>query len=205
MKRCIEGNRRFGIVLPRPANSPGFPCMDFDTMVFIRHFEPLLNCDIVPTVEGNLPRYMTQILGLTRFKIHSLEPNEAGYLDGYVERFEDVEPEDRFFDVQDSVEGKPRMQNPKNQNWDPMELAALVHRARRFVKTLLATLSNEARLHFRRKHGEMPQDPADLSFWFTELFPLDPYTLYTLLPLTDATERMKIICNWIDQSQIVRS
>ncbi|KAH6586456.1 hypothetical protein BASA50_000411 [Batrachochytrium salamandrivorans] len=230
IKRCLEGNRRFGMVMPRPSCSGGSLCMDHGTLVYIKHFEPLLSCDIVSTVEGNLPRYVVEVTALHRFRILSMEKNSAGYMEGYVERVEDIEPEDEctnsslhrpettlplcslsqaplsrtFSQSHPSSQGTEQQQvnHPplRSQEWDPSALVTLVYRARRFISGLLASLPPAARLHFDRQHGAMPSDPADLSFWLAEFLPLNPYILYALLPLKSVTERMALICTWIEQT-----
>ncbi|EGF81520.1 hypothetical protein BATDEDRAFT_87470 [Batrachochytrium dendrobatidis JAM81] len=94
IKRCLESNRRFGIVMPRPSHADESPCMDHGTLVYIKRFDPLFNCDIVSTCDGNLPHYVLEVTALHRFHIISIEKNTAGYYEGYVERVEDIEPED---------------------------------------------------------------------------------------------------------------
>lgn len=188
MKRCIEKNKKFGIVLPK-SNHPNCKggndgIMEYGTLVSIRNFEPLLNCDIVPTMDGNLPRYMVEVVGMYRFKILSITTNEAGYLEGTIQRIEDTEPED------------------EQSDWNPGNLAQNVHYAKAFVKNLLQSLPPPARLHFQRQHGLMPDDPGDLSFWLAELLPLHPYVLYDMLPMVSVTERMTLIRHWLESVRL---
>ncbi|KAJ3325416.1 hypothetical protein HDV06_004275 [Boothiomyces sp. JEL0866] len=184
IKRCLDGNSEFGVVLPNPNNqSANSVCVEYGTVVKIKRHEQLTRGDYVPTEEGDLPRYMLETQGVYRFKINHLEQSTAGYYTATVDRIEDVEPEDA------------------NPDWDPSELEALCLKAREFVSILISSVPPTARLHFERKYGKIPESPSELSYWLAGCLPLNPYTLSTLLPISSVVERMKIICNWIDQSR----
>jgi Lon protease-like protein len=178
IKKAMETNKEFGIVMPEESGS----CKSYGTLVRITHAEPLLNCDILDTPEGPLPRYMVETLGLYRFKIIELSFSSIGYAEALVEPMHDEDPEDI-----------PH---------DPAQLDALVEQARYFVTRLLMSVPPTARLHFERKHGKMPSDASRFSFWLAEFLPMNPYTLYQLLPLTNVLERMRLICDWIQEASL---
>ena len=148
------------------------------TMVKITNFEPLLSCDIVSTIDGNLPRYVVQVVGLHRFKIDETRLTDANYYEAQSVRVEDFE-----------IDEGP---------WDPKALEHLVSMSRSYVKKLFASIPPTARLHFEAKHGALPLDPSDLSYWLAEFLPLNPYTLYQILPLVRVSERLQMLCNWME-------
>jgi Lon protease-like protein len=154
--------------------------VEYGTLVQISTFEPLVSCDIIPTIDGNLPRYVVNVSGVYRFKICETRLTDANYYEALCIRIEDNELED--------------------SNWDPRNLEVLVQQARDFIKRLLNTVPQPARLYFDRKHGKMPLDPSDLSFWLGEVLPLNPYTLYKLVPIVNLEERLKVLCGWLEEA-----
>ncbi|KAJ3304721.1 hypothetical protein HDV03_002406 [Kappamyces sp. JEL0829] len=181
IKRCLEGNREFGAVLPSTTSeSDGSLCCEYGTVLRITHSEALVHGDFLPTAEGDLPRFIIETIGMYRFKILSVEMTEAGYLEGLVQRIEDIEPEDS---------------DPND--WNPVLLSQLCTEAREFVFNMMQQIPHSIRPQFERRHGRMPEDPYDLSFWLAKMLPLNPYTTYTLLPLTSCVERLQILCAWI--------
>lgn len=179
IKRVIETNGLFGVMLP-PCCSNSVNVI-YGTLVKITGFEPLLSCDIVETCDGNLPRYVVQVSGISRFRIDQIRVNDAGYHEGLATRIEDVDID--------------------TGNWDPRELEALVARSRTFVKSLLNSIPETARIHFESKHGQMPLDPSDLSFWLAEFLPLNPYVLYQIMTLDKVTDRLQLLCSWMEATK----
>jgi Lon protease-like protein len=179
IKRVIETNGLFGVMLP-PCASDSVNVV-YGTMVRITGFEPLLSCDIVQTCDGNLPRYVVQVSGISRFKIEQIRCSDAGYYEGLATRVEDIDID--------------------SGNWDPRELEILVTRSREFVKSLLISIPETARIHFESKHGQMPLDPSDLSFWLAEFLPLNPYVLYQIMTLDRVSDRLKLLCGWMEATQ----
>lgn len=152
------------------------------TLVRITSFEPLLSCDIVSTCDGNLPRYVVQVVGVSRFRALDTRTSDAGYTECLVSRIEDTEVDDR--------------------DWDPKHLEALIRRCRSYIQTLLESIPESARKHFERTHGEMPVDACELSFWLAEFLPLNPYTLYQILPLDSVVARLTLLCSWMDKTNL---
>ncbi|KAJ3258642.1 hypothetical protein HK103_003431 [Boothiomyces macroporosus] len=177
IKRCIETNRRFGCILPPHAGVN----VNHGTIVQITKFEPLLSCDIISTVDGNLPRYVVEVQGVARFRIDRVEFTDAGYHKALVTRIEDID--------YDTV-----------PNWEPSCLENMVGQARQFVTQLLNSIPTTARLHFERKFGKMPASPYEFSFWLAEFLPLNPYILYQLLPLNTVCARMQLLCKWLQEA-----
>jgi Lon protease-like protein len=178
IKKCMETNKEFGIVLSQECGG----CKSFGTLVRITHAEALVNCDLAATPIGELPRYVVETVGLYRFKIMELSMSSIGYTEAVVEPLHDEDPEDV----------------PHN----PCHLETLMGQAQAFVGKLLLSVPPTARLHFERKHGNMPNDPSRFSFWLAEFLPMNPYTIYQLLPLTNVLERMQLICAWINEASV---
>ena len=95
MKRCLENNREFGVVLPSGSRDPeNGVCCEYGTLVRISHSDALIHGDMVPTPDGPLPRFIIETKGMYRFKVLSVDVCDAGYIEGVVQRIEDIEPED---------------------------------------------------------------------------------------------------------------
>ncbi|KAI8901332.1 PUA-like domain-containing protein [Globomyces pollinis-pini] len=180
VKKCLESDKQFGIILPSKDRSS--PCAEFGTVVRISHHESIASGELVETNEGLLPRFIIETEGLYRFKTLSVEENIDGYMEAVIERIEDIEPED------------------KDPNWDHESLERLESTARTFVNRLISSVPVTARLHFERKHGIMPTDIGDFSFWLAGILPLNPYISAQLLPLTCVSDRLKLICDWISRA-----
>jgi Lon protease-like protein len=170
IKRCIEGDKRFGMMLPQAPNNP----IQYGTLVEITTFEPLLACDIVATCDGNLPRYVVHVKAISRFRVDQWDAKDGIHM-GYVSRLED-------------------------EQQDPESLEGLVTKARSFVAELMRKIPPQARLYLERKHGVMPEDPSDFSFWLGSFLPLNPFVLYQLMPLTNVTSRMELLCKWLEEA-----
>jgi Lon protease-like protein len=179
VKSCLDGNKEFGIVMPDGNNS----CREYGSLVKIIAWQPLESHDLVQTTKGLLPRFMIQTRALHRIKIISLRQNEAGYQEAIVERLDDFEPENL-------------------KDFNPEYLDSLIKKCDLFVNTLLSSAPPNAKLAFNRKHGISPEDPMKYSFWLAGILPLNPLTLYNLLPIVDVTSRMEFICKWIDAAHV---
>lgn len=178
IKRIIETNGLFGVMLPPCVQSSVL--ISCGTLVRITGFEPLLSCDIVGTCDGNLPRYVVRVIGVSRFKIDQIRISNAGFHEGLATRIEDLEV--------DAFDGE----------WNPRELEDLVARSRTFVKSLFASIPPSARDHIQKRHGQMPLDPCDLSFWLAEFLPMNPYTLYQVMPLEKVCDRLRLLNSWME-------
>jgi Lon protease-like protein len=157
-------------MLPQVPNNP----IQYGTLVEITTFEPLLNCDILPTCDGNLPRYVVHIKAISRFRVDQWDSKDDIPM-GLVTRLEDDEP-------------------------DPESLEGFVTKARDFVAELMKKIPPQARLYLERKHGVMPMDPSDFSFWLGSFLPMNPFVLYQLMPLTNITKRMELLCTWLAEA-----
>jgi Lon protease-like protein len=169
-KRCIEGNKRFGVMLPQVPNNP----VQYGTLVEITTFEPLLTCDIIPTCDGNLPRYVVHVKAMSRFRVDEYKTMD-GIPMAYITRIEDEQP-------------------------DPESLEQWITKARTFVAELMKKIPPQARLFLERKHGVMPVDPSDFSFWLGSFLPMNPFVLYQLMPITNVTKRMELLCTWLEEA-----
>jgi Lon protease-like protein len=157
--------------------------MPYGCIMQIRHFQPLLNCDIIETIDGNLPRYVVECDALYRFKIDDLETTDAGYYSAAISRIDDVEPDDL-------------------PGFNPCFLAGLLGTARDAVQGILGALPPSARFHFERQHGKMPVGAYELSFWLAEFLPVGPYVAYGLLGITSVERRMEMVVAWLRKCSV---
>ncbi|KAJ3055466.1 hypothetical protein HK097_010421 [Rhizophlyctis rosea] len=95
VQRAMRTNRQFGICLPSPSPTrTGGDYMPFGSIVEITSCESVPGCELMETSEGPLPRYLIETRGVVRCRIVRREVNPDGYNEAWVERVEDVEPED---------------------------------------------------------------------------------------------------------------
>ena len=177
IKRVLETSRKFGCMLPDNNETK----IEYGTIVEITQFEPLLSCDIITTCDGNLPRYVLQIQGLSRFKLQGVRCTNAGYFEGLCERFEDIEDSELVA-------------------WNPQKLEQLVLCCHQKITRLLNSIPDTARLHFERKYGKMPTECCEFSWWLGEVLPVNQYVLYKILGERRVESRLEIVSGWLDSA-----
>ena len=178
IKRVLESTMKFGAMLPCSANDE----IEYGTIVEITKFEPLLSCEIIRTCDGNLPRYVIEVQGLSRFKISSVRLTSGNYYEALCTRVED--------------------QDFENTDWDPKHLELLITNCRQKISTLLQNLPSTAKLHMDRKYGTMPNEPEEFSFWLAEVLPLNQYLLYKILGMTRVEERLEQLLQWLEMAMV---
>ncbi|KAF2738196.1 hypothetical protein EJ04DRAFT_73233 [Polyplosphaeria fusca] len=201
MRRCLEGNRQFGMVMYNQANHPQgdlgtTPFLEYGTLLEIVNFELLRD-----------GRSFIETRGVGRFRIR-----EHGMLDGYniarVERVEDVSltEEERMEaeetkDAQASAEGFQR-QHP-NTPLDPnlaLNLKStheLLTRCTSFVERMRSHSASWLSTRIVSVYGGPPNDPALFPYWFAAVLPIAEEEKYILLRTTSVRERLKLVDNWI--------
>ena len=153
-------------------------CKEYGSVCRITSYQAVDDIDLIETPLGLLPRYLIETSAIQVVKIHNTSMSKFGYLEGQVERIHDLEPDDI-------------------PDFDPKELESLVKIAEDFVRQLLCSIPPAARLAFQRQHGNQPDNKSEFSYWLAELLPLSPALLYTLLPISNVSERLKLIVSWI--------
>lgn len=199
IKRCMDTQRRFGICLPtrlRADPSSGVEFInsyaDFGTMVHIRHCEPVANGDLAETVEGALPRFVIDTVGVHRFKVLNRYNDPAGYHLADVERFDDIEPDDLI------SEDSTRM------SWNPNKIARLHRKLVEFCTSFNQSLHPAARCALEREFGPPPQCVSLLTYWLTQFFPIGVEEKFEMLKLDRIELRLEKLFSWIDQESLMK-
>jgi Lon protease-like protein len=183
IKRCLETSKTFGLVLLPQNNEPGSLCLEFGTMMHIKDFIPILS-DVISTVDGNLPGYLIECDGTIRFKIIQYVMNSAGFYEARIQMVYDIEPEDNV------------------PCWNPDLFSTLLNRVISLVTDKISILSPNARFHFDRQFGAIPNNPNKLSFWIAQLIPLDSYIIYELLKISQVDQRLELVCKWLERCSV---
>jgi hypothetical protein len=212
LRRAMEGDRTFGMVLPqrqRTAADPHF--VEMGTLLRIVNVEYF--------ADG---RSLIETIGVTRFKIteHALLD---GYVVGNISRIDDISlAEEELLEA-----GETQVpQNDQSRDTAPSRDAAaegsgetqtspspiLPRTASDIQKLPTRELFEFATSSVRRFseqsvswlaarmlaiYGECPDDPATFPWWFASVLPVKDMEKYKLLATESVRERLKICCNWI--------
>jgi Lon protease-like protein len=177
IRRCTApgASRKFGICMALTCKR--FP--DIGTMMEIEGVEQL-----------NDGRYLVKTVGLYRFRI-----KKHGMRDGYhtaqVERFDDDGADDLKYLHTEVTDDAPMMAH--------CNIDAMAQEARTFGRLLQR--SNIPWILYRiiRTNSQMPTDLSSLSWWLAATMPIDDQNKYLILHLTTTHDRLKLICEWIEQ------
>ncbi|KAI0540791.1 insulin-induced protein-domain-containing protein [Xylaria digitata] len=211
IRRAVEGDRTFGMVLGRSAPSPDEP--DFMELgVLLR----IVNIEFFP--DG---RSLLETVGVSRFRII-----RHGFLDGYVvaniEKVDDIslaeeetfeaselsrESDTVVFEAQDSNLGSVGTGSPSaaqsglsaiaTDNLDAISTRELINFGVDFVRRMQAESVHWLTARMLAIYGECPDDPAAFPWWFACVFPVSDAEKYRLLGTSSVRERLKISCRWI--------
>ncbi|KAF7551642.1 hypothetical protein G7Z17_g4883 [Cylindrodendrum hubeiense] len=209
IRRVLEGDRTFGMVLPR--FSPGGDGAEFHELGTLLR---IVNVQYYP--DG---RSLIETVGLSRFRVL-----RHGYLDGYTvgktERVDDVSLQEE--EAMEAAEATPQPtseqptvnadeqtegsseQHPETHpgpttaaDIDAMSTLNLMHFTSSFVtrmRTQSVPWMTERMLSI---YGECPDDAAILPWWFASMLPVKDLEKYRLLGTSSVRERLKICCSWI--------
>jgi Lon protease-like protein len=175
----MNSTNEFVVVMPDGNNSH----KEYGTLVKIMSVQELDPYDLIETAHGFLPRFLVHTAAIHRVRIIDTKLNKSGFLEGDILRVDDIEPENI-------------------SNFQPDYVNSLMSEATKFISDLFSTAPPGARVAFERKHGKVPQDPVRFSFWIADVVPINPHTLYSLLPLVDVTRRLELICSWLNAAKI---
>ncbi|KAI8628670.1 ATP-dependent protease La domain-containing protein [Xylariaceae sp. FL1651] len=210
IRRAMEGDRTFGMVLDRTAPTPDEPhFMELGVLLRIVHIE------FFP--DG---RSLLESVGISRFRV-----TRHGWLDGYVvaniEKVDDITLAEEealeaaevvnkgsvvAVDTQDltsesSVEALPlTAQSPPITvsvgDLDSMSTRELVNFGVEFVRRMQAQSVRWLTARMLALYGECPTDPATFPWWFACVLPVSDTEKYRLLGTSSVRERLKISCRW---------
>lgn len=202
IRRALEGNRMFGMVLPcrqyHDDDMPFMPCGTVLRIVNAEYFE-----------DG---RSLIETVGVSRFRVLRHAPLD-GYTTAKIERIDDVsvaEEEDREVAETQPQGGDTIDDSLSEQTGDP-STAGLTYAAESLDKMSTRQLLDFAVAFVHRMqqksvpwlanrilviYGECPDDAARFPWWFASIFPVKDVEKYRLLETTTVRERLKICCRW---------
>ena len=201
MRRVLEGNRQFGMVMYNRTSSPqgdlgAVPFFEYGTMLEIVNYELLRD-----------GRSFVETRGIGRFKVRA-----HGLLDGYnvasVERVEDVSlSEEGAVEQRETTMARdfaeshfrenPQTQLPTDIAIETLSTQQLLDTCTAFVREMREASAPWLRERIIQVYGEPPEDPALFPYWFASVVPVLEEEKYVLLRTTQVRERLKIVYSWI--------
>jgi Lon protease-like protein len=201
MRRVIEGNKQFGMVMyNRTSASQGglgaTPFLEYGTLLEIVNYELLRD-----------GRSFIEARGIGRFKIR-----DHGMLDGYnvgqVERIEDVSlAEEGAVEQRETTMARdyaelffrehPQTPLPTDVAIEALSTQQLLDTCTSFVREMREASAPWLRDRIIQVYGEPPEDPALFPYWFASVVPIVEEEKYILLRTTRVRERLKIVYSWI--------
>jgi Lon protease-like protein len=205
IRRCIEGNGRFGMLMYNRASEPQGELgvtrfLEYGTLLQI------VSCELLP--DG---RSFVETKGISRFRVL-----EHGIRDGYdvgrIERVDDVSlSQEMRLEEEDLVNAQRQAQEYNSQNpqvpLTPANFPPLLSTLQIFhtCKSYIMAMGSQSQPWLSQKfvnvYGECPDDPALFPYWFASVLPITEEEKYLLLKTTSVRERLKIVHNWIGRIQ----
>lgn len=211
IRRAMEGDRTFGMVLhtsPRAPDEPDF----FELGTLLR----IVNIEFFP--DG---RSLLETVGVSRFRV-----TRHGWLDGYVvgniEKIDDISvAEEEATEASETVrtrgvrEFSPEPPPQDSANAEPttparseavpisldgletMSTRELVNIGVEFVRRMRAQSVAWLTARVLAIYGECPTDPAIFPWWLASILPVKDEEKYRLLGTSSVRERLKMCCRWI--------
>ncbi|KAF3007392.1 hypothetical protein E8E13_001573 [Curvularia kusanoi] len=201
MRRVLEGNRQFGMVMYNRTSSSQsdlgpVPFLEYGTMLEIVNYELLRD-----------GRSFVETRGIGRFKVRA-----HGMLDGYnvahVERVEDVPlAEEATVEQRETTMARefaeshfrahPQTQLPTDIAIETLSTQQLLDTCTAFVREMREASAPWLRERIIQVYGEPPEDPALFPYWFASVVPVLEEEKYVLLRTTRVRERLKVVYSWI--------
>lgn len=190
MRRCLEGNREFGMLMYNRYFEPQGDLgpvhfYHYGTMLHIHHSEMMPDGTSIIETRGTY-----------RFRVTS-----HGVMDGYavgsVERIEDVSlaEEERIEASETSL--PPADEGDLQGRIDRMSTQELLALGQDFILRMQSRSATWLQQRVLDIHGQPPTDAALFPFWFASVLPISDEEKYKLLPTTTVRERLKITASWI--------
>lgn len=199
IRRCLEGNRQFGMVMVNRTSAPQGDLgvtefLEYGTLLEIVGFELLRN-----------GQSLVETRGISRFRIR-----EHGMLDGYhvgrVEKVEDVSlAEEERQEAADTTAALAISTDIQRQGSQvPPEVALsllstrqLYDRGMEFIERIKARSASLLGERGVEIYGGPPNDPAIFPYWFACLLPIAEEEKYLFLQTTTVRVRLKMVNMWI--------
>lgn len=201
MRRVIEGNRQFGMVMYNRTSAPqgelgATTFLEYGTLLEIVNYELLRD-----------GRSFIESRGVGRFKVKA-----HGMLDGYnvgrVERVEDVSlAEEGALEQRETTMARdyaelffrehPQTPLPADIAVETLSTQQLLDTCTSFVREMREASAPWLRDRIIQVYGEPPEDPALFPYWFASIVPIVEEEKYILLRTTYVRERLKIVYSWI--------
>ncbi|KAI1640245.1 ATP-dependent protease La domain-containing protein [Biscogniauxia mediterranea] len=212
IRRAMEGNRTFGMVLhsmPSARGEPNFK--ELGTLLRI------VNIEFFP--DG---RSLLETVGVSRFRV-----TRHGWLDGYIvaniERLDDISvAEEEAIEASETMRGsgvreftqqprllelaereetaQPRSPPPLSLgDLDTMSTRELVDVGVEFVRRMRAQSAPWLTARTLAIYGNCPTDPVAFPWWLASILPVKDEEKYRLLGTSSVRERLKICCRWIGE------
>lgn len=201
MRRCLEGNRRFGMVMYNRASAPQGELgptsfLEYGTMLEIINFELLRD-----------GRSFVETRGVGRFRITAY-----GLLDGYhvgrTERIDDVpmleeeqleQQELRAAQTWAEEHNNAHPQDLRTPDNTPALLSTdeLFRRCTDFVEQMSERSAPWLSSRIVNVYGPPPDNHKTFPFWFAAVLPIAEEEKYRLLATTRVRERLQIVYSWI--------
>jgi len=197
IRRALEGNRMFGIVMH---NRHGMPQGDLGPTQFME-YGTLLRIENAQFMQDGTSIVETR--GLWRFRVKG-----SGMLDGYaigsIERVEDVplDEEERLEVQETSV--PPADDNDWEGAFERMTTRQLLMRGLEFIVRMQGRSAPWLHDRILQAYGGPPDDPALFPYWFASILPINDEAKYDLLKTRSVRQRLKITAKWIKMIEAQR-
>ncbi|KAL2205089.1 LON-domain-containing protein [Sarocladium strictum] len=195
LRRALEGDRTFGMVVPRRSRSGDENDAHFNELGTLLR---IVNVQFYP--DG---RSLIETVGLSRFRVL-----RHGWLDGYtvgkVERIDDMSlEEEEAVEAAEATPSSPSLTGddpslPRRQSdLETMSTLALMEYCTNFVVRMRSQSVPWLTERLLAIYGECPEDPAVFPWWFASVLPVKDNEKYRLLGTSSVRHRLKICASWI--------
>lgn len=190
LRRCLEGNQEFGMVMYNRYNVPqgdlgNIHFFQYGTMLRILHAQML--------PDGTS---LVETMGIYRFRVKRQAIHD-GYAVANVERVEDVplDVEERMEAAETSLPAPG--DNDAAAQLNQMSTQALLEIGHNFIERMRARSAIWLQQRVLDTHGQPPSDASIFPYWFASVLPIRDEEKYKLLSTTTVRERLKITTGWI--------
>lgn len=191
LRRCLEGNREFGMVMYNRYNEPqgdlgNIHFYQYGTMLRIVHAQAL--------PDGTS---LVETRGIYRFRVRAQGVHD-GYAVGNIERVEDVpvDVEERIEAAETSL-SPPAPESDAAAQLDRMSTQTMLAIGHGFIDRMRARSAIWLQQRVLDTHGQPPTDASLFPYWFASVLPISDEEKYKLLSTTTVRERLKITTSWI--------
>lgn len=206
IRRAMDGNKTFGMVLPKKDHRPGEASFhEVGTLLRITNIQPYSD-----------GRSLIETIGVSRFRVTSYGELD-GYAVGKIERIDDVSLEDEeALEASEALPGAVHEEENYGADGPPtagsegttrgsvtmedlhtMSTSSLMHFAHDFVERMRAQGVPWMGRDCLAVYGECPNDPELFPWWLANMLPIRDGEKYRLLESSSVRERLKICGAWI--------